>query len=470
MQADGLILAGGKSTRMGGRHKGDLIFREQTFLERIIEELKMEAETVWISYGTLIRREYPGCQIVQDEYPDCGPIGGFHAGFKKSRNGLILTAACDMPFLKIQLYHHLYEMLERAEKMRGRTYAGVVPVTDRRPHPLTAIYRKDLAGSLEQQIQKGDYRLQAWLQSQDMFYVDLTGQPRYKKMLRNVNSLAEYEALLLYGDPDGAKEAPYPSARAFRREPEKESTADRRPDRKKGAGDRTDRPLGGEQDRPLGGEQDWPLGGEQGDGAGDRMDRISESGQKSKDIGDGGQDPGQTDKERKRQQVIAVCGIKNSGKTTLLVRLVKALTERGFKVAVIKHDGHDFTCDIPGTDSYRFWEAGACGTAVYSGTQTFIHRAGRTEEDKLLEQFPEADILFIEGQKESHHPKIEVIRRAAGGTGLPVSNRKGRFLLVTDWEPCYFDEPVVGFEDLEEIILRILMVAEMSPGMQERFL
>ena len=49
-----------------------------------------------------------------------------------------------------------------------------------------------------------------------------------------------------------------------------------------------------------------------------------------------------------------------------------------------------------------------------------------------------------------------MIRRAAGGTGLPVSNRKGRFLLVTDWEPCYFDEPVVGFEDLEEIILRIL--------------
>ena len=40
MQADGLILAGGKSTRMGGRHKGDLFFQEQTFLERIIEELK----------------------------------------------------------------------------------------------------------------------------------------------------------------------------------------------------------------------------------------------------------------------------------------------------------------------------------------------------------------------------------------------------------------------------------------------
>ncbi len=403
MQADGLILAGGKSTRMGGRHKGDLVFKEQTFLERIIEELKVEAETVWISYGTLIRREYPGCQIVQDEYPDRGPIGGFHAGFKKSRNQLILTAACDMPFLKVELYHHLYEMLEQAGKRRGRAYAGVVPVTDGRPHPLTAIYRKDLAGSLEQQVKKGDYRLQAWLRSQDMLYLDLTDQPRYKKMLRNVNSLAEYEALLMFGDPDGAKGERDPFKGAWGWEREKESAADRLPDKEWGPEDRNDEAGG-----------------------------------------------------RQSQQVIAVCGIKNSGKTTLLVRLVKAMTERGFKVAVIKHDGHDFTCDVPGTDSYRFWEAGACGTAVYSRDQTFIRRAGRPDEKGLLEQFPEADILFIEGQKESHHPKIEVIRRAAGGTGLPVSNRKGRFLLVTDWEPCYFDEPVVGFEDLEEIILRIL--------------
>ncbi len=98
MQADGLILAGGKSTRMGGRHKGDLFFQEQTFLERIIEELKKVVSTVWISYGDLIRREYPGCEIVQDEYPERGPIGGLHAGFKKSRSELIFTAPAICPF------------------------------------------------------------------------------------------------------------------------------------------------------------------------------------------------------------------------------------------------------------------------------------------------------------------------------------------------------------------------------------
>ena len=44
--------------------------------------------------------------------------------------------------------------------------------------------------------------------------------------------------------------------------------------------------------------------------------------------------------------VIAVCGCKNSGKTTLISRIVNKLSYEGFKVAVIKHDGHNFACDI----------------------------------------------------------------------------------------------------------------------------
>ena len=75
---------------------------------------------------------------------------------------------------------------------------------------------------------------------------------------------------------------------------------------------------------------------------------------------------------RKKQCVLAVCGVKNSGKTTLIEKLVRRFAALGYSVAVLKHDGHEFSCDVPGTDSYRFWEAGACGTAVFSGSQLFI--------------------------------------------------------------------------------------------------
>ena len=54
-----------------------------------------------------------------------------------------------------------------------------------------------------------------------------------------------------------------------------------------------------------------------------------------------------------RPFVFAVSGWKNSGKTTMITRLVPELVRRGYKVAVIKHDGHDFESDVPGTDSYR---------------------------------------------------------------------------------------------------------------------
>lgn len=156
------------------------------------------------------------------------------------------------------------------------------------------------------------------------------------------------------------------------------------------------------------------------------------------------------------QRVIAVCGVKNSGKTTLLAGLIKELGARGKKTAVIKHDGHDFSCDIPGTDSYLLKEAGAYGTAVFSDSRVFIHKTGTGEGEKeLMGMFPEADIIFIEGMKDKGFPKIEVIRE--GISTQPVSNPEGRFLLVTDRDPGDYQEETAGFEEIGRIVDRILL-------------
>lgn len=161
----------------------------------------------------------------------------------------------------------------------------------------------------------------------------------------------------------------------------------------------------------------------------------------------------------RRQRIIAVCGVKNSGKTTLLARLVEELAKRGMKVAVMKHDGHDFTCDIEGTDSHRLKEAGAYGTAVFSDSRIFVHKTGTGERaEDLLAMFPEADLIFLEGMKDSTYPKIEIIRK--GISGIPVSNPRGRFLIVTDTDRAEYEEEAVGFEDIERIIHKILMLPE----------
>lgn len=109
--------------------------------------------------------------------------------------------------------------------------------------------------------------------------------------------------------------------------------------------------------------------------------------------------------------VIAICGVKNTGKSTVIEQLLPILTGRGHKVAVIKHDAHDFEPDVPGTDTYRYKQAGAYGTAIYSKSKFMLVKddSGMTAEC-LMEQFPEADLIIIEGLKYSHFPKIELVR------------------------------------------------------------
>lgn len=392
---DGLILAGGRSTRMGGKHKGDLRYEDQTFLERIIGEFASCAERIWISYGTEMRRDYPGCVSICDEYPGCGPMGGIHAGLKRCRSDYMMVAACDMPFVKMELYHLLENELEKAQQESEAVYAGAVPVADGRVHPLAAVYKKELAGCLKEQIERKEYRIRSIFDRQNILYVDVSYRADIKRMLSNVNTAAEYEEILSPASEDAAVKVSDEKEKSLTAkvsgEKEKSFNAD----------------IKGEDSRPL------------------------------------------------KQKIVAVCGIKNSGKTTLLEKLVEGLAKRGMKVAVIKHDGHDFACDIPGTDSCRLSEAGAYGTAVFSEFRSFVHKKGTNERAKdLIQYFPEADIIFVEGMKDSRYPKIEVIRE--GVSVHPASNQEGRFLIVTDRDPGEYQEQTAGFGEIDRIIGMVL--------------
>ena len=170
------------------------------------------------------------------------------------------------------------------------------------------------------------------------------------------------------------------------------------------------------------------------------------------------------DSLKKKQIIIAICGVKNSGKTTLLTRIVKMLSKKGIKVAVIKHDGHDFSCDVEGTDSDKLSKSGAYGVAVFSKNRIFVHKKWNSElekerkmEQELIKQFPEADIIFLEGMKNSEYPKIELIRKEISKE--IVSNPKGRFLIATDWDLNDFEEKCLNLNDIEgiaQVIERLL--------------
>ncbi len=112
--------------------------------------------------------------------------------------------------------------------------------------------------------------------------------------------------------------------------------------------------------------------------------------------------------------VIGIVGWKNSGKTTLVVELVRLLTGRGLRVATVKHAHHDFDIDHPGKDSYRHREAGATDVIVASGARwAQVHELRGSSEPELADLLPrlspDTDIVLVEGFKRDPHDKIEVV-------------------------------------------------------------
>lgn len=132
-----------------------------------------------------------------------------------------------------------------------------------------------------------------------------------------------------------------------------------------------------------------------------------------------------------RKRIVAISGVKNSGKTTLICRLLEIFKEKGLRVVVLKHDGHDFEPDVPGTDTYRQLQAGAYGTVVFSkGKYMLVKQQPQITEKELLEFFPEADLILLEGFKYSNYPKIEIVRK--GNSAESVCNPKRLMAIATN--------------------------------------
>jgi molybdopterin-guanine dinucleotide biosynthesis protein MobB len=110
--------------------------------------------------------------------------------------------------------------------------------------------------------------------------------------------------------------------------------------------------------------------------------------------------------------VISFVAKSGSGKTTLLEKVISIVKAQGYKLAVIKHDAHQFEMDHPGKDTWKMAQAGADIVAISSPAKVAIIE--KVEEEKSLDQIisslAKVDIIITEGFKRSDKPKIEVNR------------------------------------------------------------
>jgi len=111
--------------------------------------------------------------------------------------------------------------------------------------------------------------------------------------------------------------------------------------------------------------------------------------------------------------IVSIVGKSDSGKTTLIEKLIAELVRRGYRVATVKHTRHGFDMDVEGKDSWRHKKAGASTTVTASPTQVALIKD--LDRDYSLEEIRDkyihdADLILAEGYKGNPFPKIEVYR------------------------------------------------------------
>jgi molybdopterin-guanine dinucleotide biosynthesis protein B len=154
--------------------------------------------------------------------------------------------------------------------------------------------------------------------------------------------------------------------------------------------------------------------------------------------------------------VVCFVGRSNSGKTTVIERVIPELVRAGYKVATVKHAGHGFDLDTEGKDSWRHKRAGASAVVVLSkgSLAMFADVSDEIKPEEVRDRFLDADtdLIIAEGWKSDDYPKIMVVRDQPGE--VPVSPEG--LLAVVSNRPVTVSVPVLDPDDIPAVARLII--------------
>ena len=187
------ILAGGRSTRFGGRDKSALVVDGRTIFDRQVSELSQIAGEILLVGGTIESGPRPGVTPIADLIPGCGPLGGVHAALSVARGERVIVVACDMPYVSAPFLAYLAGLAgDPAE------FAAIVPQTERGYHPLCAVYTHAVIAPIERRLAAGHFTMMDLLADVRLRVVAGEEIARFgdpHRLLANVNTPAEHESL-----------------------------------------------------------------------------------------------------------------------------------------------------------------------------------------------------------------------------------------------------------------------------------
>ncbi len=152
-------------------------------------------------------------------------------------------------------------------------------------------------------------------------------------------------------------------------------------------------------------------------------------------------------------KIYGVIGWKNSGKTTLMERLVAEITGRGISVSTVKHAHHRVDVDQPGRDSYRHRVAGANEVVLASPARVAVMQELRGLPEpglgQLLVRLQPVELVLVEGYKSGKHRKIEVHRAVTARPLIAPGDDSVR--AVASDVALDLDRPVFDLDDIAAI-------------------
>jgi len=150
-------------------------------------------------------------------------------------------------------------------------------------------------------------------------------------------------------------------------------------------------------------------------------------------------------------------GYSNSGKTTLMEKLVSGLTAKGLRIATIKHSHHQPEMDTPGKDSWRHKQAGAGATLLVGPERMLMVKDVETALNPTVlaaTYFPDFDLVLVEGYASMDGAKIEVVRRERS-SALRNPDDTGLIAVVTDVADIKTSLPHFGLDDVSALTVFI---------------
>jgi molybdopterin-guanine dinucleotide biosynthesis protein A len=179
------ILAGGKSTRMG-TDKAFVTLDGRTLLARALDIARSVTHNVSIVGDPAKFAAH--APVVEDIFPNCGPLGGIHAALRSSSTDLNLILAVDVPFVSTALLEYV---LERAHR---NTAIVTVVQTAGGYQPLSAIYRRQFADLADKALRAGRYKIDSLFPSTNTQTIpeeELNAAGFSPTMFRNLNTREE---------------------------------------------------------------------------------------------------------------------------------------------------------------------------------------------------------------------------------------------------------------------------------------